>query len=783
MRSPRCAAISVVVLLAVAVPAAGDSPPPGADEALLEDVGPGWSRTECPATGGPGAGATFCFAPDARPSGDWLAIGAVPVFEGADADAYFDIAAAQLAGEPFATPSLGTAQGSVIDGDSSQATLGIVMATDDYVFTLYLLSSAPLADAKGLLLDVARRQQDHAGGPLTPGSEEDAASSLDSLLLTPPSGSGLEIMSTSNATLDLADLRAEARSQRVVDLMSEAPARLRVLSWGGVPAVIVTLSEEPYGVFAATGLGSLADLPPDRRFHAPQLDRLADAIGFRLPAEGADQLGVAFRKGRYMATVTVVPIGGANEDAVAQQLVDLAERQAARLPEGATAPYFFPSATRSIAMTIVLTTAICGGALGLGRLSAARRRRRTRGPELRIERSTAISGEVVDVSRTASALRRRGAVLAVVDLVAANAVVVGALGVTGALRLPTPLTVALLTIGVVGGMLFTAWWARSELRRGRSGGAFAVELQPSMISLVGGLAALALLLTGTAFVATGVAGLAFGPSLSGLERSQRLHVEPTLLNVAATAIGSVLLAVGGYAVRLTRMWARANAERLRARDQRPPILYLRSFEDDALMLPTILSARRPFLELLAVRGADPFEESIAWQIAPYGPVVAIGRPGRPLQSLGAARDHLPDDVWRVGVVERMAAAQAIVVILGSTEGLRWELAQLVVGGHLTRTVFVFPPALADVVRDRWHFTGAALAASGIAEPSLPVPGEHVLAAVPDRSGVWRVAVADVRDEATFRSALDQAMAWISDGREDGEARLAHLAQGYQPPGC
>jgi hypothetical protein len=148
-------------------------------------------------------------------------------------------------------------------------------------------------------------------------------------------------------------------------------------------------------------------------------------------------------------------------------------------------------------------------------------------------------------------------VLAVVDLVAANAVVVGALGITGALRLPTALTVAFLTVGVVGGMLFTAWWARTELRRGRSGGAFAVELQPSMISLIGGLAALALLLAGTAFVATGVAGLAFGPSLRGLEQSQQLHVEPTLLNVAATAVGAVLLAMGGYAVRLTRMWARA----------------------------------------------------------------------------------------------------------------------------------------------------------------------------------------------------------------------------------
>lgn len=187
-----------------------------------------------------------------------------------------------------------------------------------------------------------------------------------------------------------------------------------------------------------------------------------------------------------------------------------------------------------------------------------------------------------------------------------------------------------------------------------------------------------------------------------------------------------------------------------------------------MTLPSVVSARRPFLELFAARGADPFEESIAWQVAPYGPVVAIGRPGRSLQSLGAARDHLSDDVWRDGISERMAAARAIVVILGATEGLRWEVAELVAGGHLEKTVFVFPPTTAETLRVRWTFIAETLTGSGAQVADLPVTTERILAAVRDGSGAWRVAVASVRDEATFRAGIDCAMGWLDERLPDAD---------------
>ena len=65
-----------------------------------------------------------------------------------------------------------------------------------------------------------------------------------------------------------------------------------------------------------------------------------------------------------------------------------------------------------------------------------------------------------------------------------------------------------------------------------------------------------------------------------------------------------------------------------------------------------------------MRGADPFEESVAWELNSYGPVVAVGRPGRSLASLGAAREHLSDETWRAQVANRMEEAGIIAVAHG-----------------------------------------------------------------------------------------------------------------------
>jgi hypothetical protein len=723
------------------------------DPPFLDDVGPGWSPAPCPETGQAAAGPSVCFAPDDPASGEWLAIGAVPVDLTTDPRVYVDLFAASFGDQPFPTPGLAFAAGRV--ADFGGLTVTIVLIAGEHAYTLILATDRPPMEAQEFLLEVARQQEALAGRPeVAPDEQPSTAHVLDRLLVTPPAGSGLEIGQTTDAPGDLSGIGSEARSEEVAELLQEAPARLRTLAAGGFPVFFIVLSEQPYDEFAAAGLGGIVDMGLDPLELGP--GAVADAVGFRYPADQGGTMGIAFRKGRYLVNIFTPPLG-ADEEVTARGLNEIARLQANLLPGGDTAPYFFPSTATSLGVTAGLTTAIAGGVLALGRLAAALRRRRTR------TKATAEGGPgegspgVEDVTRPAGDLRRRGTALVVVDVVAMNAIVVGTLGVTDVVLMPAALAVGLLVAGALGGIVFTAWWARSEVRQGRDSEGFARELHPSVGGLAGGAVALALLVLGLGLAATGLAGLTFGPSLSGLERSQSLGVEPAVLDVGMLVLGVLLLVIGGFTVRLARMWARVSAERLRARDPRPPVLYLRSFEDDDLVLPAVLSARRPFLELFAVRGSDPFEESIAWQLSAYGPVVAIGRPGRSIASLGAARDLLPDEVWRQGVSERMAAARAIVVTIGSTDGLRWEMAQLVAGGYLDRTVFVVPPTDGQAIRERWRFTTEALNAAGANVPDLPVAPERILAAATVRAGEWWVAVGDLRDEATYRVAMDRAL--------------------------
>jgi hypothetical protein len=74
----------------------------------------------------------------------------------------------------------------------------------------------------------------------------------------------------------------------------------------------------------------------------------------------------------------------------------------------------------------------------------------------------------------------------------------------------------------------------------------------------------------------------------------------------------------------------------------------------------------------------------------YGPVIAIGRPGEWAPPLGAARKYVTDD-WQGEVLDLINKCQLIVVILGKTNGLAWEIQQLIRLGVLKKLILVIPP--------------------------------------------------------------------------------------------
>jgi hypothetical protein len=290
---------------------------------------------------------------------------------------------------------------------------------------------------------------------------------------------------------------------------------------------------------------------------------------------------------------------------------------------------------------------------------------------------------------------------------------------------------------------------------------------------------LATLGLGVGFALKGLRYLVLPTSLAQLKWSDLLGVAPRTVAIVFTVGGFVVAAIGGWLFRIARALGRSGTKRVLEADRRPSALYLRSFDDDSLPLPTIASARRPLFELFSVRGADPFEESVAWELNSYGPVVAVGRPGRRLTSLGAAREHLPDESWRDQVATRMEEAGIIAVATGETDGLAWELGQVVSGGHLAKTFFVFPPVAPDALDRRWAHTAASLTDAGLPVGPLPVPPSLIHTVRLDTDGTANVTFASRRDEATYRTAVDYALGpvQLDSARFDMEPSSSALTAG------
>jgi hypothetical protein len=101
-----------------------------------------------------------------------------------------------------------------------------------------------------------------------------------------------------------------------------------------------------------------------------------------------------------------------------------------------------------------------------------------------------------------------------------------------------------------------------------------------------------------------------------------------------------------------------------------PIVYLRSFQDD-------ITAASPLLVRDDEGRIHPRliteEEQLAAVMKEIGPFVAIGRPGEELPELGADRMYVQHEKWQEEVITLISIAQLVVIRIGVTEGVLWEL--------------------------------------------------------------------------------------------------------------
>lgn len=127
--------------------------------------------------------------------------------------------------------------------------------------------------------------------------------------------------------------------------------------------------------------------------------------------------------------------------------------------------------------------------------------------------------------------------------------------------------------------------------------------------------------------------------------------------------------------------------RMRSRDalailmqsSKPPVLLLRSFEDEDLADPRPMSffQRR-------------YEESLVSTLETLGPVITIGRPGDRTGFGGSARLYVSDDHWQNAIHYLMKSAVAVIIIVARTQGLWWEIGTALKTVQRQRLLFVFP---------------------------------------------------------------------------------------------
>jgi hypothetical protein len=160
-----------------------------------------------------------------------------------------------------------------------------------------------------------------------------------------------------------------------------------------------------------------------------------------------------------------------------------------------------------------------------------------------------------------------------------------------------------------------------------------------------------------------------------------LHADQTLgiyLGGIAVVLWMLFLMPFVYLMNIGNRMRAPSAKDILARDSRAPVLFLRSFDEESL----------------DVMG-HVYEEDLVAGLQPIGPAVAIGRPGEPRPALGAARFYVDDQHWQEAVLFVLDYARAVVLQVGGSSGLGWEIEHVLGDLHPESLLFYFPLTSAE----------------------------------------------------------------------------------------
>ncbi len=124
-----------------------------------------------------------------------------------------------------------------------------------------------------------------------------------------------------------------------------------------------------------------------------------------------------------------------------------------------------------------------------------------------------------------------------------------------------------------------------------------------------------------------------------------------------------------------------NADSLLIMDDREPILFLRSFDDDEKQ-----KANNSFKALLDFS----LETRLSNHFSYFGPFIAIGSPNEAVPVPGAARVTLPHSEWLLRVSNWISESSLIIMYSGKTNWVNWELAKIIEMGRVQNLILIMP---------------------------------------------------------------------------------------------
>jgi len=209
--------------------------------------------------------------------------------------------------------------------------------------------------------------------------------------------------------------------------------------------------------------------------------------------------------------------------------------------------------------------------------------------------------------------------------------------------------------------------------------------------------------------------------------------------------------------RRLRITAAALANQARAR---PFVLYLRSWVDDRGMVASGGTEWWRLAEFFSFRARIAMDEVVARELGKTSSVISLAEPAAPRfhLPLGAARRRVSGDQWRQYVLDRMDEAALIVISIGSSEALLWELGMATKNGHLARLVMVMPPAVDEDAQLRWKASADAIAEAGGPRLGTVADPSSVILARLSETGIRQVLVVDQLDESAYSAAFSRLLA-------------------------